>query len=51
RRYFLKNYGWLNAALADVVWALGFAVWRLRRVLQGKPDNDPPNLLEDFLRN
>lgn len=51
RRYFLKNYGWLKAALADAVWALGFAFWRLRRVAQGKPDNDPPNLLEDFLRN
>lgn len=51
RRYFVKNYGWLNAALADAVWALGFAFWRLRRFLQGKPDNDPPNLLSDFLRN
>jgi N-acetylglucosaminyl-diphospho-decaprenol L-rhamnosyltransferase len=51
RRYFLKNYGWLNAALADLVWTLGFVSWRLRRVVQGKPDNDPPQLLGDFLRN
>lgn len=51
RRYFLKNYGWLYAALADIVWASGFTLWRLRRVIQGKPDQDPPNFLSDFLRN
>lgn len=51
RRYFLKNYGWLSAFLADTVWSLGYILWRLRRVIQGKPDNDPPHLLEDFWRN
>lgn len=51
QRYFLKNYGWLYTALADIFWASGFAVWRLRRVFQGKPDQDPPQFLGDFLRN
>ena len=51
RRYFLKNYGWLYAAFADLLWASGFALWRLRRGVQGKPDQDPPNFLSDFLRN
>ncbi|MFB8790704.1 MAG: glycosyltransferase family 2 protein [Potamolinea sp.] len=51
RRYFLKNYSWLYAAVADASWASGFALWRLRRVLQGKPDLDPPQILSDFLRN
>lgn len=51
RRYFLKNYGWLYTALADAAWASGFALWRLRRVVQSKPDNDPPKLFGDFLRN
>jgi GT2 family glycosyltransferase len=51
RRYFLKNYNWLYAALADASWASGFALWRLRRALQGKPDLDPPQILGDFLRN
>ena len=51
RRYFLKNHGWLYAALADASWASGFALWRLRRVVQGKPDGDPPQILSDFLRN
>ncbi|MEG4014868.1 MULTISPECIES: glycosyltransferase family 2 protein [unclassified Microcoleus] len=51
RRYFLKNYGLVYTALTDVSWASGFGVWRLRRVLQGKPDGDPPNLLTDFVTN
>lgn len=51
QRYFVKNYGWLYAALADLVWIFGFALWRLRRVIQRKPDNEPPKLLSDFLMN
>jgi N-acetylglucosaminyl-diphospho-decaprenol L-rhamnosyltransferase len=51
RRYFLKNYGWLYTALTDLVWASGFTLWRLRRMIQGKPDQDPPKFLSDFLRN
>jgi N-acetylglucosaminyl-diphospho-decaprenol L-rhamnosyltransferase len=51
RRYFLKNHSWLYAALADASWTSGFALWRLRRVLQGKPDLDPPQILGDFVRN
>jgi len=51
RRYFLKNHGWAYAAIADAVWVFGFALWRLRRVIQRKPDLDPPKLLNDFLLN
>jgi hypothetical protein len=51
RRYFLKNYGWLYAALADHFWASGFFLWRLRQVVQRKQDNIPPKLLSDFIRN
>jgi N-acetylglucosaminyl-diphospho-decaprenol L-rhamnosyltransferase len=51
RRYFVKNYGWLYAGLADTLWIFGFALWRVRRVIQGKPDSDPPQLLGDFIRN
>jgi N-acetylglucosaminyl-diphospho-decaprenol L-rhamnosyltransferase len=50
RRYFQKNHGWLYLRLADVAWTVGFAVWRLRRRLQFKPDHDPPRLLWDFIR-
>jgi GT2 family glycosyltransferase len=51
RRFFLKNYGPAYAALVDAAFLAGFAAWRLRRRLQGKPDTDPPHLLGDFLRH
>ena len=51
RRYFLKNHGWFYTILTDLVWLLGFTLWRCRRFLQRKPDNDPPFLIRDFLSN
>ena len=51
RRYFIKNHGWLYAVLADVMWSVGFVGWRIRRLIQGKPDQDPPMFLWDFIRN
>jgi len=51
RRYFLKNHGFLYAALADLTWSLSFAFWRMRRAVQRKPDADPPYLLLDSLQN
>ena len=51
RRFFLKNYGALYTALADAAFLSGFAFWRLRRRIQGKPDTDPPHMLADSLRN
>jgi N-acetylglucosaminyl-diphospho-decaprenol L-rhamnosyltransferase len=47
----VKNYGWWYAVLTEIVWTLSFSLWRLRRVIQRKPDEDPPNFLVDFLRN
>ena len=51
RRYFLKNYGWLYLLITDLLLILTFATWRVRRLLQRKPDLDPPNLLFDIVRN
>lgn len=51
RRFWLKNHGALKAALADGAFILGFALWRMRRLIQRKVDNDPPQLLVDFIRN
>ena len=51
RRYFLKNHGWLYAALTDATWVFGFVLWRWRRVIQRKQDKDPPKLLGDFILN
>jgi GT2 family glycosyltransferase len=49
-RYFHKNHGGLYARLANTAWAMGHALWRIRRRLQGKPDLDPPSALGDFVR-
>lgn len=51
RRYFAKNHGRAYALCADLAWATGFALWRVRRVVQRKPDPDPPRFLWDFVRH
>lgn len=51
RRYFRRHHGVVYARAADCAWAAGFALWRLRRRLQRKPDGDPPRLLGDFVRH
>jgi GT2 family glycosyltransferase len=51
RRYFLKNRGPLYTALVDAAFVSGFVLWRVHRRLRGLPDEDPPHLLADFVRN
>ena len=51
RRFFLKNHGPVYTALADAAFLVGFALWRLRRWLSGRPDTDPPRMLGDAFRN
>jgi len=51
RRYFVKSHGRGYASAADAAWASGYLLWRMRRRLQRKPDNDPSYLLRDFLRH
>jgi N-acetylglucosaminyl-diphospho-decaprenol L-rhamnosyltransferase len=51
RRFFLKHYGRLHTALADVAFLCGCAAWRLRRRIQRKPDTDPPYFLADSFRH
>jgi GT2 family glycosyltransferase len=50
-RFFVKNYGPVYAALADLAFLSGFAVWRLRRFIQRKPDPDPRHMLLDTILN
>jgi GT2 family glycosyltransferase len=50
RRYFLKNYGPLQAALADLGRILGLTLWQLRVIL-GKPDSTPPYFLRDAIKH
>jgi GT2 family glycosyltransferase len=51
RRFFIKSYGAAYAALVDLAFMAGFAVWRFRRWVQRKPDPDPPHMLWDTFRN
>ena len=51
RRFFLKNHGALYTAIADAAFLIGFALWRVRRRIQRKPDTDPPYMLIDAWRN
>jgi GT2 family glycosyltransferase len=50
RRFFQQQHGRLYAYLVDLCWFAGFSLWRLRRLIQRKPDTDPPGLWLDFLR-
>lgn len=51
RRYFLKNHGAVGATAADLAWLVGFSVHALRQRVVPKQANDPPHVLEDFVRN
>jgi GT2 family glycosyltransferase len=51
RRFFLKSYGAAYTLLADAAFILGFATWKLRRLLQRKPDTETPYLLPDSIRH
>ncbi len=51
RRFFLKNYGPLRTLAADAGFLGGYTTYRVRRAIQRKPDNDPPQFWSDFLRN
>jgi hypothetical protein len=33
-----------------MAWTAGMSVYRVRRLVQRKPDTDPPKFLADFLR-
>jgi GT2 family glycosyltransferase len=47
--YFKKNHGPLYLTLSDLFFTIGFSLWRVRRRIQHKPDEDPPALLSDFI--
>jgi GT2 family glycosyltransferase len=50
RRYFRTHLGPVRGRLADLAWVLGYASYRVRRVVQRKPETDPPGLLIDLVR-
>ena len=51
RRYFRTHFGPVRTLFADAAWAVGYATYRVRRVVQRKPDTDPAKLLWDFIRH
>jgi hypothetical protein len=51
RRFYLKSHGGFYTALVDAAFLTGFALWRIRRRIQGKADRDPPQMLGDSFRN
>ncbi len=50
-RYFLKNHGKLYKIFTDIVVVVAFVLWSFRRIIQNKPEADPPYFLQDFLKN
>lgn len=49
--YFAKNHGRAYAVAATLAHVAGGLLWRLRRVVQGKPPADPPHFLRDLLKH
>jgi len=47
--YFRKNHGWLYGILAVKAHVFGGLIWRIRRLLQGKPQADPERFLRDLI--
>ena len=50
RLYFLTHHGRLRTVVANVLHVAAFACYRLRRLVQRKPDEDPRLLLWDLVR-
>jgi len=50
RRFFVSNYGRARTFAADVTYTLAFGAYRIRRLIQRKPDVDPQWMLWDFFR-
>ena len=50
RRYLLSNHGRPKTLAADLAFALAYGSFRVRRMIQRKPDTDPKWMLWDFLR-
>lgn len=51
QRYFAKNHGRLYTMLADLGWVGAHIFSRIKHLVGGTHDPDPPNLLIDFLRH
>jgi N-acetylglucosaminyl-diphospho-decaprenol L-rhamnosyltransferase len=50
-RYYWINHGRLYAAATDLLVAIALLVWKVRRMVQGRSEEDPPHFLRDLLRH
>ncbi len=50
-RFFVKHYGRLYASLTDLVSVGCLSVWNMRRLIQRKPQQNPPRFTRDLLRH
>lgn len=51
RRYFRTHLGPIPALLADLAWASGFTLFRLRQLVQRKRDDEPQRYLSDLINH
>jgi GT2 family glycosyltransferase len=51
RRFYAKHHGIRTLLTADLLFTVGYSLFRVRRRIQRKADVDPPGLLQDFLRH
>ncbi|OWK34159.1 glycosyltransferase family 2 protein [Fimbriiglobus ruber] len=50
KRYFESGHGWCYARAADIGWLAGHLLWRTRQRVERRPDDTPPGLVADFIR-
>ena len=51
RRFFIKNHGKIRAALADLAFIGGYSAFHIKRMIQMRPNQDPPYFWWDFVRH
>ena len=49
-RYFARHHGRIKKVFIDTAWVVGFLIFKVRAMVQGKAVMDPPHLLKDFVR-
>ncbi|XZE44550.1 glycosyltransferase family 2 protein [Pirellulaceae bacterium SH467] len=50
-RYFLRHHGRSGLLAANMAWLLGQCIYHTVRTLRGRPNEDPPFLVWDFIRH
>jgi GT2 family glycosyltransferase len=51
RHYFRKHHGAGYEFLANLVFVASYSLWRVRKWLQVKDQQDPPHYLRDFIKS